>query len=238
MMVTLNKFIYDWVHSRSDEPRRRFVSGVCKCAIVFPFFPCCLWSGERDASGTCKRVKRREVWKNVINYAWKLQTMLRLTHLRHHVGGFVSAVFVNDGDEILGLTILPTRQVTRSLVFFLLMRWTCLKPRARRTINIQTMWIFTNWTFSYFKRCKMSASHETQPRSSPNHWGKWIKQKFFASTAASWEFSGKLAWLTSSSLSQLISAFQLRPQFTNSMTMSMLSPPRYGHADLLTPPGN
>lgn len=29
-----------------------------------------------------------------------------------------------------------------------------------------------------------------------------------------------------------------RPQFTSSMSLSMLSPPRYGHADLLSPPGN
>lgn len=39
MMVTLNKFICDWVRSCSAEPSRCFVSidlwAVCKCAIVF-----------------------------------------------------------------------------------------------------------------------------------------------------------------------------------------------------------
>lgn len=146
-----------------------------------------------------ERVKRREVWKNEINYAWKLQTMLRLTHFV--TPARMSLRFVKRNN----FTQLDSNNFAHE-AFFLRCCWfnemnVSFKPRARWSIKIQEMWNFINWVslslyLSHLKRFKTSDNHETQPRSNQSRWGKWIKRRSFASTAVSWEFSGKLAWLS------------------------------------------
>lgn len=145
-----------------------------------------------------ERVKRREVWKNEINYAWKLQTMLRLTHFV--TPARMSLRFVKRNN----FTQLDSNNFAHEAFFSVvvdLMRWMFRSNRAHdgqlKFRKCEILLIeFLSLYLSHLKRFKTSDNHETQPRSNQSRWGKWIKRRSFASTAVSWEFSGKLAWLS------------------------------------------